>query len=182
MRRPTRILAQRQLLSEPETDIAICESWFTGKLRVRLSGTRMAVYHQMIMRRGCSIFLILFFGLGPLTALAEGTEDAGLPACCRRHGAHHCDMSAQIKDAQTLAMRAGLAVDSTPGFSAPPTCPLYHWPAIFTLMPTHALVAVPPSFRPEFRRAPAPAFERIAVFSRPIHAHAGRGPPIADLT
>jgi len=142
----------------------------------------MAVYHQMIMRRGFSIFLILFFGLGPLTALAEGTEDAGLPACCRRHGAHHCDMSAQIKDAQTMAMRAGLAVDATPDFSAPSSCPLYHGPALFMLVPAHALAAVPVSLRAEFTLASAPAFERIATFSRPTRAHSVRGPPVAELT
>jgi len=134
------------------------------------------------MRRGFSIFLILFFGLGPLTALAEGTEDAGLPACCRRHGAHHCDMSAQIKDAQTMAMRAGLAVDATPDFSAPSSCPLYHGPALFMLVPAHALAAVPVSLRAEFTLASAPAFERIATFSRPTRAHSVRGPPVAELT
>ncbi len=45
------------------------------------------------MRRGFSILLILFFGLGPLSAFVDGSEDASLPACCRRHGAHHCAMN-----------------------------------------------------------------------------------------
>jgi hypothetical protein len=129
------------------------------------------------MRRCFSIFLILFFGLGPLSALAEGSEDAGLPACCRRHGAHHCAMSAQ-----KMAMEASLSADTTPGFSVPSTCPLYHGPALYMLMPAHALAAVPAGFRAEFKLAAAPASERIAAFSRPNSAHAGRGPPIADLT
>ena len=45
------------------------------------------------MRRAISIFLILFFWLGPLETLLPGGEDARLPACCRRHGAHHCAMT-----------------------------------------------------------------------------------------
>jgi len=45
------------------------------------------------MRRTLSIFLVLFFGLGPVAAALHAEEDAGLPACCRRHGAHHCAMA-----------------------------------------------------------------------------------------
>jgi hypothetical protein len=127
------------------------------------------------MRRGFSIFLILFFGLGPLSAFVDSSADAGLPACCRRHGAHRCVMYAQI-----MAMRAGRGIDPTPGYSAPLTCPLYDGPNFSMLMPAHALAAAPASFHPEFTQTPAPAFERIAAFSRPSRAHAGRGPPATD--
>jgi hypothetical protein len=126
------------------------------------------------MRRGFSIFLILFFGLGPLSAFVDNSADAGLPACCRRHGAHHCAMYAQI-----MAMRAGRGIDPTPGFSVPLTCPLYHGPTFSMLMPAHALTAVT-SLRPELTRTPASAFERIAAFSRPSRAYAGRGPPATN--
>jgi hypothetical protein len=132
------------------------------------------------MRRCFSIFLILFFGLGPLSALAEGTEDGGLPICCRRHGVHHCAMSAQISEGQKMAMKASMANETTPEFSAPSTCPLYHGPTLYMLMPAHALAAVPASIRAELRIAPAPAFERMAAFSRPTRAHAGRGPPASN--
>ncbi len=127
------------------------------------------------MRRGFSIFLILFFGLGPLSAFVDGSEDAGLPPCCRRHGAHHCAMYAQI-----MAMRAGRGIDSTPGFSAPLTCPLYHGPTFSMLMAAHALTAAAPKVRVEFTRTPTPAFERAAEFSRPSRTHAGRGPPASN--
>jgi len=127
------------------------------------------------MRRWFSIFLILFFGLGPLSALADGTEDASLPACCRRHGAHHCAMSAQ-----KMAVKASLSADPTPELSVPSTCPLYHGPALYMLMPAHALAAVPASLRAEFALAPAPAVERVAAFSRPTRAHAVRGPPASN--
>jgi hypothetical protein len=128
------------------------------------------------MRRVFSIFLILFFAVGPLSAFADGGDDAGLPSCCRRHGTHHCAM-----DAQKMAMKTGVAVDSTTSFSAPPTCPLYHGPALFTLTPAHALTAAAASIRAEFTHSPAPVFERIVAFSRPTRAYAGRGPPAADL-
>jgi hypothetical protein len=135
----------------------------------------------MQMRRCFSIFLILFFGLGPLSALAEGTEDATLPSCCRRHGAHHCAMSAQISEAQKMAMRAGVANDKTPEVSVPSTCPLYHGPALYMLMPAHALTAAPASLPSDLALAPAPASARTDAFSCPTRAHAGRGPPVANL-
>jgi hypothetical protein len=124
------------------------------------------------MRRGFSIFLILFFGLGPLTAFVGGSEDAGLPPCCRRHGAHHCAMYAQI-----MAMRAGLGIDPKPSFSAPFACPLYHGPAFSMLMPAYALTAASPRFRTEPTHAFASPAELSPVFSRPSLTHAGRGPP-----
>ncbi len=124
------------------------------------------------MRRGFSIFLILFFGLGPLSAFVDGSADAGLPPCCRRHGAHHCALYAEI-----MAMRAGRGIDPTPGFSAPLTCPLYHGPTFSMLIPAHALAAAPARFRVALTRTSAPSLELMGVFSRPSHAHAGRGPP-----
>jgi len=127
------------------------------------------------MRRGFSIFLILFFGLGPLSVCVDGSEDAGLPACCRRHGAHHCAMYAEL-----MAMRAGRGIDPTPSFSAPPTCPLYQGPTFSMLMPAHALTAAAAAVRAEFAQASSPAFERIAAFSTPSRAYAGRGPPAVD--
>jgi hypothetical protein len=46
------------------------------------------------MRRLLSILLLAAFALpiaAPALALAQDA-DAGLPACCRRHGQHHCGM------------------------------------------------------------------------------------------
>jgi hypothetical protein len=127
------------------------------------------------MRRGFSIFLILFFGLGPLSAFVDGTEDAGLPACCRRHGAHHCAMSAEI-----MAMRTGRFIDPTPSFSAPLTCPLYHGPTFSMLMPAHALTARAANARVEVTRTLVPAFARTVAFSAPSRTYAGRGPPASN--
>ena len=69
------------------------------------------------MRRLLSILLlaVLLLPLGtPLLALG-GAGDAGLPACCRRNGVHHCAMS--------VPGRAQLAA-STRQWSTPPQhCP-----------------------------------------------------------
>jgi hypothetical protein len=47
------------------------------------------------MRRLLTILLLAAFGLPVVApALALGQDpDAHLPACCRRHGAHHCAMN-----------------------------------------------------------------------------------------
>jgi hypothetical protein len=125
------------------------------------------------MRRGFSIFLVLFFGLGPLSALIDGTEDASLPPCCRRHGAHHCAMYAQ-----KTAMRAGLGVDPRPAFSDPLTCPNYPGPTIAMLMPSHAVTAAVVETIATWTAASQVALARYAsAVSAPLRAHAGRGPP-----
>ncbi len=52
------------------------------------------------MRRLLSILLLAAFALplvAPALALAQD-PDAGLPACCRRHGQHHCAMLERQKD------------------------------------------------------------------------------------
>ena len=130
------------------------------------------------MRRGFSIFLILFFGLGPLSAFISGSEDASLPLCCRRHGAHHCAMYQRI-----LAMRAQQALDPRPTVSDPSTCPNYPGPTFATLMPAHGVTAA---------MLPATAFwtaqphaglpQSTAAISAPLRTHAGRGPPQANLS
>ncbi len=126
------------------------------------------------MRRFLAILLVLFFGLGPLSATLEASDDAYLPACCRRHGAHHCAMAAMM-----AATRARQRQDSTPAFSAPSTCPYYPGSAVMLLGPAHAL-AVSAAAMPSLR---AQACEHVSrhtrIPSRPGLAHAGRGPPTA---
>ena len=129
------------------------------------------------MRRGFSIFLILFFGLGPLSVLLEGSEDASLPPCCRRHGAHQCAMYAQI-----MAMRARFGFDPNPAFEAPLTCPLYRGPTFSMLMPAHALTAALAGASAALTNSPAPVHERLAARSITSRAHPGRGPPAANLS
>jgi hypothetical protein len=44
------------------------------------------------MRRALSILLMLLVGAGPLSYAFTLSDELSLPACCRRHGAHHCAM------------------------------------------------------------------------------------------
>ncbi len=128
------------------------------------------------MRRGFSIFLILFFGLGPLSNTLESSEDANLPPCCRRHGAHHCAMAMRM-----AAMMARIA-DPQPSFTVPLTCPLYPGLTTTILMPPHALTVSPARPHVAVMRALAPVFVRAVAQAAPSRAHAGRGPPAASLS
>lgn len=124
------------------------------------------------VRRGISILLALIFGMGPLSAALPGAEDVNLPACCRRNGAHHCAMAAQM----AAMMAAEWAGKTTIG--APDTCPYYPGPSLALLMPAaHAVAAeaeAPPLFETT-TMAVQPA--QPASLSIPVHPHSGRGPP-----
>ena len=74
------------------------------------------------MRRVLSFTLLLLFSfplISPLLALTAGT-DAGLPACCRRNGAHHCTRTTHLVDPA-----AGTNLSALPQH-----CPAY--PAVVT--------------------------------------------------
>jgi hypothetical protein len=129
------------------------------------------MYYRKHMRRGISIFLILFFGMGPLLATLEGSDDTSLPACCRRHGEHHCAITAQM-----LAMIQA-ASGSTPMLAAPLTCPVFPGFMAGPATPAHALAA-------SQLRLPAPHLQvltfvhgRVNAQLRSVLTHAGRGPP-----
>jgi len=120
------------------------------------------------MRRGLSIFLILFFWLGPLAALVQGNDDPGLPACCRRHGAHHCAMA---------VMMAQAASGSTPVLNAPVTCPLYPGLRAAPATTAAALAALPVSLPVLLAQPHSPAAGRGDARLSQIRTRAGRGPP-----
>ena len=127
------------------------------------------------MRRGFSIFLILFFGLGPLSVFIDG-EEANLPACCRRHGAHHCAMAMQM-----TAMMRDAAAGKMPLAEAPMTCP--HYPGLGALLAprTPALTASAAALPAAQKRTGIAAGRCAAPESAPALIHAGRGPPAANL-
>lgn len=128
------------------------------------------MYHGSQMRRGFSILLILFFGLGPLSVTLGAIDDASLPACCRRHGAHHCALSSETS---TPTVNSG----STPVVSAPLTCPYYPGSIATLTGSIKALVAAAASVPASASRSYRSAASRIAAVSIPGRAHAGRGPP-----
>ena len=128
------------------------------------------------MRRVLSILLIALFGLTPLVALAGSSGSARTPVCCRRRGAHHCEMPEDAA-ARIVAENSG----STATIGAPLRCPLYPGAQNATLTPVFAPashVAIPATLQ---------AAERIRVFSipqadsSPFSVHVVRGPPAAVL-
>jgi hypothetical protein len=124
------------------------------------------------MRRSLASLLILFFGLGPLTATLQASDESRLPACCRRHGAHHCAMS----DAMRSQM-AGLASGSTPNFTAPSHCPFYPHGTTATVARIYALAQSAVSLPALFAELHLPATSLAEARISQIRTRAGRGPP-----
>ena len=126
------------------------------------------VYYESQMRRALSIFFVLFFGLGPLAAALGEEEETRLPACCRRHGKHHCNM--------TMAMMAMFAAFSGPAWTAPP-CPFY--PTARTpvrIVTAYFAAQLPPSI--EIHRDPAPpAYTQHRARTHTINSQSTRSPP-----
>jgi len=125
------------------------------------------------MRRPLAILMVLLFALGPLQGLLEASDEARLPACCRRHGAHHCAMS------EDMIAALERAISSTPAFTAPATCPNFPGFALGFSTPSHALPAPDASLPVFLEQAHAPFHAAADVRMNPIRAHAGRAPPAA---
>jgi hypothetical protein len=124
------------------------------------------------MRRAISILMIVFFGLGPLAVTLSASDDSRLPACCRRHGAHHCAMSADMMNA---------AESGPPNVKAPATCP--YFPG-YTVAPTTtilALAAAPVSLPALIQKPHSPAAGRAAARISQMRTRANRGPPASPL-
>ena len=117
------------------------------------------------MRRGTSILLLAIFVLGSLPA-ALGDNEASLPACCRRNGAHHCSMS---------RLRAAILASGQPIISAPSTCPSYPGESALTTAPLYGIapaaaaeLALPTT--PHTPAAPCAAARVSAARTRPSRA------------
>ena len=124
------------------------------------------------MRRALAAILVLFFGLGPLTATLQADEDVRLPACCRRHGAHHCAMAAAMG-----AQMAARARNSQPALTAPSRCPLYPQ-HIFTTASSQPAI-VPGPCAPAQTGMQHRPIDRVTAVARsqPLSYRAGRSPP-----
>lgn len=128
------------------------------------------------MRRALSILLVIFFGLGPLTATLQGADDSSLPACCRRNGAHHCAMADAASARVVVASSSGRPILSTPTH-----CPLYPHGAPAAVPPVHALAILrTPSVVLCPQSCLLPALRLNALSSQPRN-HAVRGPPDSFL-
>ncbi|MGC9224605.1 MAG: hypothetical protein ACP5E2_11800 [Terracidiphilus sp.] len=127
------------------------------------------------MRRASSIFLILLFGLGPLSVLID-SEEANLPPCCRRHGAHHCAMAMQM-----AAMMRNAVSGKAPAIGAPTTCPRYPGLAAMFASPAPALTASANGSQVAQEQSRIAAGDHATPAQTPTRIHAGRGPPAATL-
>ena len=83
-------------------------------------GDVLILWYTHGVRRSLSILLILFVGLPLISPLFALSPDVGslLPACCRRHGAHHCASMMDQSQATALAQKHHL---TAPWTAAPPT-------------------------------------------------------------
>lgn len=128
------------------------------------------------MRRGFSIYLVLFFALGPLTTLSPASDEAALPVCCRRNGAHHCAMYMQM-----MVARIVVPPGAPPIAKAPSHCPYYPQHATVRTAPIHALAVSFSGAAFLLVQPLAPATPRPAPLLNPIGPLAGRGPPTLAL-
>jgi len=132
-----------------------------------MSATQPTIRKHHPMRRLLAVALLLAFTSPLVLPLFAATVDpeASLPACCRRHGHHHCAM-----------MMAMLAAMNHPAFSAPP-CPLY--PTAATPVRTApAYIAALPSLSVANHREPAPpAATPLRAKLDLAPSHFTRGPP-----
>ncbi len=126
------------------------------------------------MRRALSISLILLFSIGPLAAFIGDGEDASLPACCRRHGAHHCAIAASLSAALAASSRGHL-------LTAPATCPEFPNALAATISAPQALVAAALSLPALLAQLHSAPFARATARMSQIRARDGRSPPASFL-
>lgn len=129
------------------------------------------IYHGRQMRRGASILLALILGAGPLAPAFTAGADAGLPACCRRNGAHRCAMKIAAKRMESRA----------PAFGTSGVCPAYRNAVLAVLTPAHAMAVTraPIAERTDARAGFSPV-NSVAPLA-PGRSHAGRGPPQSNV-
>ena len=125
------------------------------------------------MRRALSISLILLLWLPAFAALLPGTDDARLPFCCRRQGAHHCAMENSGAAAQ--------ADGSGPAFHAPSRCTQFPASLPATVSPASAVAAAPA----EWPSLTSGIYSRVARLEAAragrLRSQLDRGPPSHDL-
>jgi hypothetical protein len=133
------------------------------------------VYHSFQVRRGFSILLVLIFLLGPLATLPAASEDASLPACCRRNGEHHCAMAMQ-----GMAAATPVPAGASPVLQAPLQCPYYPHSAVRNA-PVHAVAVTFPNGAALLVQPYRHTAGRAAPLLNPVAPLAGRGPPALNL-
>jgi len=135
-----------------------------------LPQSSFVVYDDSQMRRALSILFVLLFGFGPLSAMLGASDETSLPACCRRHGAHHCAMPLQA----TGSMQA--TGHYAPAFTANSHCPLYPDDANPATQ-THVLLASAAGLPVPLARPNSLTSSRSAARLSQTRTRSGRAPP-----
>jgi len=124
------------------------------------------------MRRALSILLVVFFSLGPLSAMLQADDDSRLPACCRRHGKHRCAMN----DASAVAAMLA-APGAAPVVTAPAHCPYFPGYLAESMAPITAWAPAPAALPAPQVQALAGSPVRASIRFRAVRARSSRGPP-----
>lgn len=122
------------------------------------------------MRRFLAILLLCVFGLPTASSLMAATidQEAGLPVCCRRNGAHHCSM---------MGMGSSGGSQGTQLTALREKCPEYPAATSTIRHDDTSLVAVFLVFSPRPSRS-AETFEKPARIAASLDlAQHERGPP-----
>jgi hypothetical protein len=125
------------------------------------------------MRRLLSISMALFLGVTPLLGTLGAGDDSSLPACCRRHGAHHCAMTTKMAKALT---------DGIPAVTTPMSCPLFPGFLAGLSAPAPALAASVAGLAAPRVRVGSLTASGADARLRPVSIDAGRGPPAAKIS
>jgi len=128
------------------------------------------------MRRWLGVLLILSYWLEPLAAAFPAGSESRLPACCRRHGAHHCAMSAEM-----AANPAQAPTGSAPVLTAPARCPYFPSQMAASTTPASAMVASATGLPILLAAAHLPAADRAAALLNQVRTRTGRAPPSSLL-
>ncbi|MDR3726567.1 MAG: hypothetical protein P4K86_05955 [Terracidiphilus sp.] len=125
-----------------------------------------------MMRRILSIFLILQFWPGPLAAVLQANSESRLPACCRRHGAHHCDMT--VEQAMRLSQASS---GSAPVFAHPARCSSFPESLAAPITSLYALAAAAAALPAISSQAALPAASCPTPSLSQLRVNSTRGPP-----
>ncbi len=129
------------------------------------------------LRRSLTIFLLAVIGgfyAAPLIQATSSDPESRLPACCRRHGHHHCAMVDQ-------ALKAPSSGDPQIG-QTPQHCPFYPHSSTAPVVRSHAGLAPSAVFFADVVIHPAAKPQVRAVYRLSLdRSRQMRGPPFLSL-
>lgn len=132
-----------------------------------------AIPKQAILQKFLAILMLAIIGgfyAAPLVQAASNDPDAGLPACCRRHGKHHCAMM----DFYLKSVASGAPVVRY----IPEHCPFYPHSKTVPAVSSHAGLAPSAAFFAAVVSHTAVRPQTHAVYSLSLdRSRQKRGPP-----